>query len=95
MSPFSRHTFLYFVARFAQTPSLFFVNIMKEENLKTQKRSAKWEHKHVLLRFTGLSVEITDKKMEKSKFSVVKWSSRNTKKGFEDKKRKEKTVSPE
>ena len=67
--------FLYFVARFAQTPSLFPVNIMKE------------------LRFTALSVEITDKKMEKSKFSVVKWSSRNE--GFEDKKRRAKTDSPE
>ena len=57
---------------------------MKEENLKTQKR-----------RFTGLSVEITDSKKEKSEFSVVKWSSRNTKKGLEDKKRKGKTDSPE
>ena len=41
-----------------------------------------------LLRFTGLSVEITDEKMEKSKFSEVKWSSRNegfgNKKGEED-----------
>ena len=34
-SAFSRHNiFLYFVrARFAQTPSMFFVNIMKEKTL--------------------------------------------------------------
>ena len=30
--------FLYFVAPFAQTPSLFFANIMKEKDIKTQKR---------------------------------------------------------
>ena len=30
--------FLYFVARFAQTPSLFPVNIMKEKDIKAQKR---------------------------------------------------------
>ena len=30
--------FFYFVARFAQTPSLFFVNIMKEKDIITQKR---------------------------------------------------------
>ena len=41
--------FPYSVAQFAQTPSLCFVNIMKEKTLLTQKRSATWEHKNVYL----------------------------------------------
>ena len=41
--------FLYSVARIAQTPSLFFVNIMKEKTPLTQNRSAMSWHKHVYL----------------------------------------------
>ena len=48
---------------------LVFVNIVKEEHLKTQRY-----------------VREKDKKMEKSEFSVVKWSPRSE--GFEDKKRR-------
>ena len=74
--------FLYFVARFAQTPSLFFVE------KKTSKR------KNVRLResigmFTSIYRLISRNnwlKMEKSEFAVVKWSSRNE--GFEDEKRR-------
>ena len=82
--------FLYFVARFAQTPSMFFVNIMKEKNLKTQKCSATWEHEHVYLLVYRLIREITDEKMEKSEFSagemvIEKWRfSRQKKEGKTD-----------
>ena len=39
--------FLYFIARCAQTPSLFFCEYRERKNLLTQKRSAALEGKHV------------------------------------------------
>ena len=39
--------FLYFVVRFAQTPSLFFCEYHERKNFLTQKNSAAWERKHV------------------------------------------------
>ena len=38
--------FLYFIARIARTPSLYFVNITKDKPLDA-KSSARWEQKHV------------------------------------------------
>ena len=53
--------FLYFVARFAQTPSLFFVNIMKEKKTQNAKNFQQRESISIFTSSTGLSVEITDK----------------------------------
>ena len=74
--------FLYFVARFAQTPSLFFVE------KKTSKRKSVRLRESIDM-FTSIYRLISRNnwlKMEKSEFAVVKWSSKNE--GFEDKKRR-------
>ena len=60
--------FLYFVARFAQTPSLFFVNIMKEKKPQNAKNFQLRESISIFTSSTGLSVEITDKKWKNPNF---------------------------
>ena len=76
--------FLYFVARFCQTPSLFFENIIKE---KTSKRKKVQLRDSISLLTSIYWLISRNENMEKSEFSVVKWSSRN--KGFKDKKERE------
>ena len=59
--------FLCFAARFAQTSSLFFVNIRKEKTPQNAKIFSCVRAQACFIRFTGLSVEITNKKNGKNR----------------------------
>ena len=78
--------FLYFKSELLELlPCFFFVNITKINPLNA-KTFSYVRAQACILRFTGLSVVETAKKLEKSECWMVKWSWRN--KGFEGKKRR-------
>ena len=68
---FPPHIFCIFIARIAWTPSLFFVNIMKDKPC-----SATWEHKHVYFNLLAyqLKKRLRKKKLEESEcWDVTSW----------------------
>ena len=79
--------FLYFVARFCQTPSLFFENIMKEKTSKRKNVQLRDSISMLTSIYWLISKNNRFKTWKNPNFSVVKWSSRN--KGFKDKKERE------
>ena len=79
--------FLYFVARFCQTPSLFVENIMKEKTSKRKNVQLRDSISMLTSIYWLISRNNRFKTWKNPNFSVVKWSSRN--KGFKDKKERE------
>ena len=83
-SKFSRHIFLYFVARNARTPYLFFVNILKDK--PSQRKNAQLRaSRSMYFYLLACQLKKFPPKMEKSECWVVRWSKRNE--GFTDNKR--------